>query len=71
MKRENRYIVIKRKDAEAALDKGQLEQLNGLSSVVSANRKKAGKLELNCVVVESDWPEYEPTWAAIEARIGN
>jgi hypothetical protein len=23
---------------------------------------------LDCVVVESDWPEYEPTWKAIEAR---
>lgn len=24
---------------------------------------------MDCVVVESDWPEYEPTWRAIEARV--
>ena len=27
-----------------------------------------GRPPLGCVVVESDWPEYEPTWRAIEAR---
>lgn len=24
---------------------------------------------MECVIVESDWPEYEPTWKAIEARV--
>jgi len=24
---------------------------------------------MKCVVVEHDWPEYEPTWAAIAARV--
>jgi hypothetical protein len=24
---------------------------------------------MQCVVVESDWPEYEPTWAAIGKRV--
>jgi hypothetical protein len=27
------------------------------------------KREECCVVVESDWPEYEPTWKVIEARV--
>ena len=31
-------------------------------------RVHEGKAPLDAVVVESDWPEYEPTWKAIEAR---
>ncbi len=27
------------------------------------------KQPLACVVVESDWPEYEPTWEAIKKRV--
>ena len=32
-------------------------------------RALAGKPALHCVVVEKDWPEYEPTWVDIEARV--
>lgn len=55
--REERYIVIKRKNLTAAQDialHGHMDRL--------AIRTVA------CVVVERDWPEYETVWKMIEAR---
>lgn len=61
--REDRYIVIKRKDLNvvpfAALQ-SFLEHLRALDSFLPRRE---------CVVVESDWPEYETVWAMIEARV--
>ncbi|WP_353192147.1 hypothetical protein [Pandoraea pnomenusa] len=56
--REERYIVIKRKNLSSTKEQILRDVLhdNAISTVA-------------CVVVESDWPEYEPTWAAIEARV--
>jgi len=66
-KREDRYIVIKRSD----LPKDWPYVLGDLIHVcetVDFERAKRGKNPLKCVVVEHDWPEYEPTWAAIKKR---
>lgn len=55
--REERFIVIKRKhlvDDEERKLRDFLYELN------------VGTVE--CVVVESDWPEYETVWQMIEAR---
>ena len=68
-KRELRYIVIKIKDARAALTGLQLDHLESLCARVNEYRHDFGKRDLACVVVESDWPEYEPTWKAIETRV--
>lgn len=57
--RENRYIVIKRNHAsEDALSRleGTMDN-NGVTEVEDA------------LVVESDWPEYEPVWKMIEDRV--
>lgn len=62
-KREDRYIVIKRSDFER-LRGGQTEGLRQQLAKVSPllpNRE--------FLVIESDWPEYAPTWAAIERRV--
>jgi len=69
VKRENRYIVFKMKDCLQALTSQGRATLSLLAAKVHFWRKRAGKLPLKCVVVESDWPEYEPTWKAIEARV--
>lgn len=69
MKRERRYLVIKYKDAVAALSGSERGLLADLTDKVYAHRTFQGKASLECVVVESDWPEYEPTWAAIEKRM--
>ena len=68
-KREFRYLVLKFKDANEHLSETEKRQLALLAGKVDAGRAEAGKMPLECVVVESDWPEYEPTWAAIEARM--
>lgn len=62
-KRENRYIVIKRKHLENLPWSIQIP----LKPALEEADKLLPKLE--CLVIESDWPEYEPTWAKIEARM--
>lgn len=69
MKRENRYLVLKRTDMAAALSEREINRLNQLGAKVAGGRRKARKKPFMCVVVESDWPEYEPTWKAIEDRV--
>lgn len=61
--REDRYIVIKRKDLEAAPFKDRINFLQELAMLEARLPKR------EYLVVESDWPEYEPTWAAIQARV--
>ena len=63
-KREERYMVIK------------LSKLSNEEGETGMTRKEQiyrlahfGKALVECVVVESDWPEYESTWRAIEERV--
>lgn len=65
-KREERYIVFKLSDLGNSL-KG--DEIRRLAREYAEHRKQRGKEPLECVVVEKDWPEYEPTWKAIEARV--
>lgn len=66
-KREDRYFVIKRSD---------LDKLSPLDrDVVQSNLEHIAAIlfdwdvpDRECLVIESDWPEYEPAWTAIEAR---
>ena len=67
--REERYIVFKISDVVEHLTATEVLHLERLYEIQRVGRKEAGKSELECVVVESDWPEYEPTWRAIEARV--
>lgn len=69
MIRECRYLVFKLKDAQAALTQDERGLLNHLAGKVDDYRLGEGKRPLVCAVVESDWPEYEPTWQAIEQRV--
>lgn len=57
-KREERYIVLKRKHMNAGQE--------------FAVRSLLGRIDVKtveCVVVESDWPEYETVWRMIEDRV--
>lgn len=56
--REERYIVFKVKDLSE-------HKLGWVRDVIRLN----GIPTVDAVVVEADWPEYEPTWAAIERRV--
>ena len=64
--REDRYIVFKTSDLGNSL-KG--DEIRRLALEYEEQRRLKGKKPLECVVVEKDWPEYEPTWKAIEARV--
>ena len=68
-KREERYIVFKVSDVAEHLTATEALHLARLYEIQRVGRKEAGKSELECVVVEKDWPEYEQTWQAIEVRI--
>lgn len=61
--REDRYIVIKRSDLER-LRGGQTEGLRRELDKVSSLLPKR-----ECLVIESDWPEYAPAWQMIEDRM--
>ena len=70
MIRDARYIVLKMTDVHAAGIIGQEAAVfNAVCDKVFWSRRERGKNDLGCVVVETDWPEYEPTWAAIDARM--
>lgn len=62
-KREDRYLVLKRKDLER-LDMRMQGQLNEWLSRAATELPRR-----NYVVVESDWPEYETVFKMIEARV--
>lgn len=67
--REFRYLVLKFIDVNKYLTETEKEMLLAITKKVAKGRADECKMPLECVVVESDWPEYEPTWAAIEARM--
>lgn len=56
--REGRYIVVK-PDCEDSL---RTERLRNYIEEMCFHTP-------DCVVVEADWPEYEPVWKMIEARV--
>jgi hypothetical protein len=64
-----RYIVFKTKDVYEYLTPAERDQLKSLCEIVTSRRLQANKQPIECVVVESDWPEYEPTWEAITKRV--
>lgn len=68
MEREQKYIVIKMSDFDKLKYEDQL-RLRAIVRRVERQRSRDGKEPLKAVVVEHDWPEYEPTWKAIEARV--
>lgn len=61
-KRETRYLVLKLTD----LEKLPEDSLSELNYWLEANLSKLPIRE--CVVVESDWPEYNIVWAMIKER---
>lgn len=69
MKREHRYMVLKLTDVRASLTQDERQQLDALADKVAGYRARVGRAPLECVVVESDWPEYEPVWKAIRNRV--
>ena len=69
IKQEDLYIIFKESDMNAYLSSSEADEVRYLNRVVNAGRTREGKDNLNGVFVEEHWPEFEPTWDAIQARI--
>lgn len=67
-KRELRYVVLKVKDIEH-LSLENRKHLIGICDQMKIIRADRGKEEMQCVVVEHDWPEYEYVWGLIQHRM--
>lgn len=69
MERELRYCVLKISDMAEALSFEEIHILHQMYDKVRRYREQRLAEPLECLVIEKDWPEYEPTWAIIEARV--
>jgi hypothetical protein len=67
--RERRFVVLKNKDIAKYLGNADIAALDRVCKKINEGRFRDGRSEMDAVVVESDWPEYEPTWKAIERRM--
>lgn len=68
-KREHRYYVLKLSDIHGTVGLADLLYLDKIARTVADRRAQDGKEQREYLVIESDWPEFEPTWQAIEARV--
>lgn len=66
--REIRYEVYKRKDIDKMPPAGR-KKAHELFGELNALLDGYGVRARKCVVVESDWPEYEKVWQMIEERV--
>lgn len=64
--KKTKYWVAKLSDVNSALSDEEKGLLDRLLGKVAAHREATGKAPLECVVVESDWPNYAEIWASIE-----
>lgn len=69
MELEQRYIVIKYKDINRYLMSIQIASLFDWCNRITKGRVCEGKKEIDCIVIEKDWPEYEPVLAMLSARV--
>lgn len=67
-KRERRYVVFKVSDIKR-VPAAKAKQIYDLARWFDERRMEEHRSPMTCVVVEHDWPEYEPTWAAIQQRM--
>jgi hypothetical protein len=63
--REERYIVFKK----SHLTQEQLRQLYFFIEPPRGRSDGSRVPTVECVVIESDWPEYEPVWVMLEQRV--
>ena len=66
--KETRYVVAKMKDVKECLTVAEKQELGRLIEKCGQNYSKRNSIPLMCVVVESDWPEYDKVWSMIEDR---
>ncbi|MGU9832578.1 MULTISPECIES: hypothetical protein [unclassified Pseudomonas] len=67
LKREDRYIVIKHSDIQGFWREDVREQF--FAALERLNEHHVRIPQRKYLVIESDWPEYEPAWHMIERRV--
>jgi hypothetical protein len=65
--REDRYVVIKRSDVENYWRADVRKQF--MAALGRLNEHHVRIPQRQYLVIESDWPEYEPAWQMIERRM--
>lgn len=68
--REHRYVVFKVSDIKR-VPADKAKQIYSLAEWFDARRMEENRSPMTCLVIEHDWPEYEPAWAAIQQRMEN
>lgn len=68
--REQRYIVMKVKDMDC-LEPYECQNLLDMLNKINEYRMERDAYSIECVVVESDWPEYETVWKMLEERMSD
>ena len=64
--REQRYILIKQKDMDAAeLTNEERQALGGILAKIAKKRHDLGKEPLEAVVIEKDWACYDDAWKLV------
>ena len=66
--REQRYLVFKYTDLQDAFKSSVLTEAAKQKIIDALEILDTVLPERQCVVVESDWPEYEQVWKMIEER---
>lgn len=66
-KREDRYIVVKRSDLDRIPNRKVVHAFLAALAEVSAHSVRIPQREF--LVIESDWPEFDPAYQMIEARM--
>lgn len=69
MKLKQRYTTFKHSDIAAALTGDALETFQKLCGIISNYRIVRGVGELEGLVIEKDWPEYQPTLDLLSKRV--
>lgn len=69
IERESRYVVLKLKDVSNCFSSTEWEILRALCEKVDYYRDCVDKPKLECLVIESDWPEYNTAWNSIVERM--
>lgn len=64
-----RYVVLKDTDIFNSLSFDELSQFFKICEKVNAHRQQRGASEFNGLVIEEDWPEFDPTVELLSKRI--
>ena len=70
--REQRYILIKQKDMDAAeLTNEERQVLDAILAKIAKKRHDLGKEPLEAVVIEKDWACYDDAWKLVIREWGS